>query len=246
MSVAPTPIAEAAGPAIDVQRLGKRLGGRTIVEQIHFQVPTGVVCGLLGPNGAGKTTLLRCLTGALHPDYGRCIIGGADPVSAPHAHTRFGFAPDGAPMEPQLRVREYLALHARLRGLDVRTASERVLAIVDLRHLERALIGTLSRGERTRLALAEALLHEPPVLILDEPASGLDPAQVVALRDLLHRLVPRHTILLATHHLSEAARVCQELVVLVAGRVRFQGSVDELAGSGDLEDGYLRLAGPGA
>jgi len=251
---APSPT-EVAGhadnhPALQVQRLGVRLGGHAVLEQVNFAVEPGTVVALLGPNGAGKTTLLRAITGALRPEFGRCLIDGIDPALDPlAAQARFGYQGDHPPLEDELRVREYLVFHARIRGLPAATIGRRVdevLATVDLGGKHRALIGTLSRGQRSRLALAEALLHRPPLLILDEPASGLDPAQVVALRQVLRELAGERTILMATHHLAEAEAVCDAVVVLVGGRVRYQGALPELAADGGLEAGYLALAGAGA
>lgn len=234
-------------PAIDVQRLNKRYAGRLVLEQVSFAVPRGRVVGLLGPNGAGKTTLLRCLTGSIPADYGRCLIDGVDPSLDPGAaRQRFGYQPDLPPLEPELRAREHLQLHGRLRGLggaSLEASITAVLAHVGLASEARRLVGALSRGQRSRLALAECLLHAPPVLILDEPAAGLDPAQVIQLRRLLRSLAGSHSILLATHHLGEAAAVCDELVVLVQGRVRFQGPPDAFAAGKDLEAAWLELAG---
>ena len=175
-------------PAIACERLGHRFGRLVALDQVHFTVPQGQVVGLLGPNGAGKTTLLRCLTGAMRPTFGRVLINGHDPHEQHRlAQTMFGYQPDGASLEPELRVQEFLQLSASLRGLRGKRRTQRVatcIDTVDLGDKARALIGTLSRGQLARVALAEALLHQPPVLILDEPASGLDPAQVVALRQL--------------------------------------------------------------
>lgn len=236
--------------ALQVQRLGVRFGQATVLTQVHFSVAPGSVVALLGPNGAGKTTLLRAVTGALQPDFGRCLITGIDSSTDPlSAQAAFGYQPDNPALEDHLRVQEYLVWHARLRGLSSAFGRQRVSAVldeVDLAAKRRALIGTLSRGQRSRLALAEALLHQPPVLILDEPASGLDPAQVVSLRGLIRSLAGSRTIVMATHHLAEAEAVCDAVVVLVDGRVRFQGPLAELAGNDGLEAGYLALAGAGA
>ncbi|MFW5698276.1 MAG: ABC transporter ATP-binding protein [Planctomycetota bacterium] len=243
---------DAAEPAhaIEVQRLGKRLAGRQVLEQVSFCLEPGRILGLLGPNGAGKTTLLRCLTGCLTPDFGRCLICGHDPLREPdRARACFGYQPDLPPLEPELRVEEYLLLHARLRGIPRPERAARIaeaLATVELSERWRHLVGTLSRGQKSRLALAETLLHRAPVLLLDEPASGLDPAQVVGLRGLLRRLAGEHSVLLATHHLAEASTVCDELVVLVEGRVRFCGTPAALAGDGGLEAAYIAMAGAGA
>jgi ABC-2 type transport system ATP-binding protein len=232
---------------IDVQRLGMRFAGRTVLEQVHFQVPGQHICALLGPNGAGKTTLVRCLVGALQPSFGACHIAGLPPRQA---QARFGYLPDLPPLEDELRVGEHLLLHARLRSIPL-PYQQRILEaleLVDLTDRYGHLVGSLSRGQRSRLALAECLLHRPEVLILDEPSAGLDPAQVVSLRQLLQRLRERCCILLATHNLPEVRACCDSLVVLASGRVRYQGSIDELASQadGDLEAAYIELAGSGA
>ena len=234
---------------VDVQRLNKRLGGKLILEQVHFQVPDKCICGLLGPNGAGKTTLLRCMTGSLNADFGRCIINGKDSSYDPDVYQSFSFSPDIPSLEPALRVEEYLRLHAGIRGIDKQLITARIdecLERVDLQNRKHYLISALSRGQTSRLALAEALLHKPKVLFLDEPTAGLDPAQVVNQRGLLADLATDHCVMVATHHLAEAQSMCDRLVVLVEGRVRFQGSVHELAGEGSLEEAYLQLAGAGA
>lgn len=233
-------------PAISVQRLGKSFAKHTALEQVHFDVPTRHICALLGPNGAGKTTLLRCMTGAVHPSFGRCLLAGHDTSRDTKATQHFAFLPDLAPLEDELRVQEYLLLHARLRMVPAPHALrvQEALSTVELTEQQSALIGTLSRGQRSRLALAECLLHRPSVLLLDEPSAGLDPAQTRSLRQMLERLKSRACILIASHNLPEVASVCDSVVVLVKGRVRFQGSIAELAAQGDsLEDAYLRLAG---
>jgi ABC-2 type transport system ATP-binding protein len=207
-------------PAIDIQRLNKRYAGRLVLEQVSFSVGRGQVVGLLGPNGAGKTTLLRCLTGSLPADYGRCLIDGVDPSREPQAaRARFGYQPDLPPLENELRAVEFLHFHGRLRGLSGTALTQRaaaVLAQVGLTSEARRLVGALSRGQRSRLALAECLLHA---------------------------LAGQHSILLATHHLGEAAAVCDELVVLVQGRVRFQGPPAAFAAGKDIEAAWLELAG---
>ena len=234
---------------VDVQRLNKRLGGKLILEQVNFQVTENCICGLLGPNGAGKTTLLRCMTGSLNADFGRCLINGKDSSYDPDVYQEFSYSPDIPSLEPALRVEEYLTLHARIRGIEPSTIKQRMdecLDRVDLVDRKRYLISALSRGQTSRLALAEALLHKPKILFLDEPTAGLDPAQVVNQRSLLADLAKEHCVVVATHHLAEAQSMCDLLVVLVEGRVRYQGSVSELAGDGNLEDAYLQLAGAGA
>ena len=236
-----------ADDAITVQRLGKAFAGRTVLDQVNFSIKPGKITGLLGPNGAGKTTLLRCLIASIPADYGRCLINGYDPViAAPQARASFGYQPDLPPLEPELRVQEYLQFHGDIRGLDSAMIPQRidtVLTQVALTAQAQQLVGTLSRGQKSRLALAEALLHQPPILILDEPASGLDPAQVVSLRNLLKELGGQHTIFMATHHLSEAQAVCDDIVVMVAGRIRYQGTAETLAAGDSLEAAYLSLTG---
>ena len=235
--------------AVDVQRLNKRLGGRLILEQVNFQVPNKCICGLLGPNGAGKTTLLRCMTGSLNADFGRCLINGKDSSYDASVYQEFGFSPDIPTLEPALRVEEYLSLHAHLRGIPKALITERIdscLEKVKLSDRKRFLISALSRGQSSRLALAEALLHNPAVLFLDEPTAGLDPAQVVNQRALLEDLAKEHCVIVATHNLAEAQAICNQLVVLIQGRIRFQGSVEDLAAGEELEKAYLKLAGHGA
>ncbi len=241
--------AAAEQAAVDVQRLNKSLGGKVILEQVHFQVPNNCICGLLGPNGAGKTTLLRCMTGSINADFGRCLINGKDSSYDASVYSEFGFSPDIPSQEPALRVEEYLSLHAHLRHVASDKINQRIhdcLEKVDLLDRKRYLISALSRGQTSRLALAEALLHNPAVIFLDEPTAGLDPAQVVNQRQLLKTLAKDHCVLVATHNLTEAQALCDQLVVLIQGRIRFQGSVDELAGDQNLEDAYLALAGSGA
>lgn len=233
-------------PAIKVQRLNKSLGGKVILDQVNFQIAQGQICGLLGPNGAGKTTLLRCLCSSLNADFGRCLISGRDSSNDPLVYNEFGFSPDFPCQEPDLRVNEYLQLHARIRGIasaDIAARIHKVLTLVHLCEQEYLLVGSLSRGQGSRLALAEALLHQPAVIILDEPTAGLDPAQVHNQRQLLQSLAGNHTILVATHNLAEAQAICDQLVILVAGRIRFQGTPQELAADGDIEHAYLELVG---
>ena len=212
---------------------------------VNFTVGHGKICGLLGPNGAGKTTLLRCLCGSLNADFGRCLIGQRDSSQDPQVYAQFGFSPDFPTQEGDLRVQEYLQLHARIRGIAKKEISKRISEVLSLVNLEAQnflLVKALSRGQASRLALAETLLHQPPVLILDEPTAGLDPAQVHNQRSLLSSLAGNHSILVATHNLAEAQAICDQLVVLVAGRVRFQGTPQELAGEdGDIEKAYLSL-----
>ncbi len=235
-------------PAIEVQRLNKRFGSAVVLDQIHFSVEPGQICALLGPNGAGKTTLLRCLTGAISPSFGRCLIHSEDTALTRHATRLFSYLPDIPPLEDSLRLDEYLRLHSTLRGYTGST--DDVLARVQLIDRKHMLIDKLSRGQRSRLALAECLLHNPPVLILDEPSAGLDPAQVILLRQLLRDLSGDHTILLATHNLAEVEAVCDSLVVLIDGRVRFQGTPTDFAktftDNGNIEQAWLALAGAGA
>ena len=240
--------AAATDYALFCQRVGKRFGSHVAVDQVDLRVPQGSITGLLGPNGAGKTTLLRCIVGTLVPDAGRCLIDGIDSGNDPaHARAHLGYLPDAPALEDDLRCSEYLRLHASVRGVQhARQRIAEVLELVDLTDRARQLIGGLSRGQRTRLALAECLLHQPSVLILDEPGAGLDPAQVVALRGLLQRLAGSCTVLIATHQLAEVEATCDAVAVLVDGRIRFHGSPADLATDGSLEQGYLGMAGAGA
>jgi ABC-2 type transport system ATP-binding protein len=218
---------------IEAAALTKRFGRLTAVDGVSFRAEPGVVTGFLGPNGAGKTTTLRLLTTFLAPTSGRATVAGFDILERPlEVRRRVGYLCENAPLPAELRVGEYLRLRAELKGLDragARRAVGRELERLDLGTVERRLAGQLSRGFRQRVGLADALLADPPVLVLDEPTISLDPDQVRRVRDLLRELAAERTVFLSTHLLGEAERICGSLVIVARGRVVAAGTPDEIA-----------------
>jgi len=223
---------------IRAHRLTKRFGTLTAVDEVSFVIERGRIAGFLGPNGAGKTTTMRMLCGVLPPSEGSATIGGVDVAADPRAaHAMLGWLPDGAPACEELRVVEYLRFRAGLFGADPRSRIPQVLSECGLNEVSRRLVGQLSRGYRQRVALAAALIHDPAVLILDEPATGLDPVQQRVFRGLLRELATDRAILFSTHQLGEAAEVCDDLLLIRNGRLLASGSVQSLreeTGSGGL------------
>ncbi len=217
---------------IEAHQLTRRYGDFTAVEGISFAVPTGEIVGMLGPNGAGKTTTIRMMTGFLPPTAGRVTVGGRDLFADPVAVKReIGYLPETVALYPEMRVEEYLAYRARLEGLEraaARRAIESALARCLVTDVRRQVIGTLSKGYRQRVGLAAAILHDPKVLVLDEPTVGLDPKQIVAIRELIRELGTRHTLLLSTHILPEVELLCRRVVIIDRGRIVAEGSPEEL------------------
>jgi ABC-2 type transport system ATP-binding protein len=218
---------------IEATTLTRRFGRLTAVDAVSFRAAPGVVTGFLGPNGAGKTTTLRLLTTFLAPTSGRATVAGFDIVERPlEVRRRVGYLCENAPLPAELRVGEYLRLRAELKGLDragARRAVGRELERLALGRVERRLAGQLSRGFRQRVGLADALLADPPVLVLDEPTISLDPDQVRRVRALLRELAAERTVFLSTHLLAEAERICGSLVIVARGRVVAAGTPAEIA-----------------
>ena len=208
--------------AIVVEDLEKRYGRTVAVTGLTFDLRQGEILGLIGPNGAGKTTTLRMLTGFLAPTRGRIEVLGVDRARNALAASRsIGYLPENVPVYPELTVREYLFFRARLKGLNRtqrRMRVEAVLEALDLASMARRQLGDLSKGYRQRVGVAAALLNEPPVLILDEPTIGLDPAQMRQFRALLVGLKEQHALLVSSHILSELERVCDRVLMLHQGR----------------------------
>ena len=222
---------------IDVQQLVKRYGDVTAVKGISFTAESGQVTGFLGPNGAGKTTTMRILTGYTPPSGGRAIVAGHDVFENSMAvRQRVGYLPENVPLYRDMTVQDYLMYVGEIRGLSHRKArAQAVLKRVSLEHRSGSLIRTLSKGMKQRVGLAAALVHDPEVLILDEPTIGLDPLQVLELRDLVKELGQNHTVLFSTHILSEAQQVCDKVVIINRGTIMAQGAPTELRG--ELERG---------
>lgn len=218
---------------IEVQGLTKDYGTVVAVRDVSFSVGKGEVVGFLGPNGAGKSTTLRILAGFLGATSGKVRVNGHDIAEASlEARASLGYMPEAAPLYHELRVREYLEFRARLKRVPrAKRASsiERALERANLREVSETAIGHLSKGFRQRVGLADALVADPPLLILDEPTAGLDPNQVREVRALIKELAADHTVLLSTHILSEVEATCQRALVIDKGRLVAQGTLEELS-----------------
>ena len=217
---------------IEVQNLTKRYGPTLAVSDVSFAVEKGEILGFLGPNGAGKTTTMRVITGFLPPTEGKVQVAGFDVVEQPlETKRRTGYLPETPPVYPDMRVDEYLAFVARIKGLPRREVRQRLDDIVEkcsIGAVRRRQIGKLSKGYRQRVGLAQALIHNPEVLVLDEPTASLDPKQIIETRELIKNLAGQHTVVLSTHILPEAAKTCQRVVVINEGKVVAVGAPEEL------------------
>jgi len=208
---------------IEVTDLTKRYAGVTAVSKITFSVERGEIVGLLGPNGAGKSTTMRILAGYLPASSGTVRIAGLDVFrESKEVRRRIGYMPENNPLHHDLRVREYLKFRARLKGLTRKASRKRVDVVMEqcgLAHVSRRIIGHLSKGYRQRVGLADALVHEPELIILDEPTIGLDPNQIRSVRQLIKSLSPAHTVLISTHILPEAEMTCNRMVIMYEGKI---------------------------
>lgn len=217
---------------IEVENLTKRYGTVPAVRGLSFAVGRGEIVGFLGPNGAGKTTTMRMLTTYLTPTSGRAKVAGLDVLDAPlEVRRHVGYLPENVPLYPEMRVGEYLSFRAKLKDVPRskrRSAIDGVLGRCGLREVERRLLGQLSKGFRQRVGLAESLVHDPDLLILDEPTAGLDPIQVREVRALIKELGERHTILLSTHIMSEVEAVCGRVILIARGRIAIDDRLDHL------------------
>ena len=236
---------------IEVTDLTKSYGPIEALRGITFHIAPGEIVGMLGPNGAGKTTILKILTGYLQPDDGTVYVNGLDVLT----HTRevqaqIGYLPETAPLYPELSVQAYLKMMAELRQIpedeQVARLSEAIYAAGLADHLIRP-IGQLSKGFRQRVGLAQAILHRPQFLILDEPTLGLDPTQIVEIRRLIRRLVEHSTVLFSTHILSEVEALCDRVIILMNGQIKADARLSELAATSDavlvLEDAPVGVDG---
>jgi ABC-2 type transport system ATP-binding protein len=217
---------------IEVQHISKRYGRVTAVEDVSFRVERGEILGFLGPNGAGKTTTMRILTGYMPPTEGRAMIAGFDIFDHPlEAKRRTGYLPETPPLYPDMTVREYLNFVARIKGVGSKERRDRVDGVMrrtwvaDMadRHCAK-----LSKGYKQRVGLAQALIHNPDVLILDEPTAGLDPKQIIETRELIRGLAGDHTVVISTHILPEVSQTCQRVVIINKGRVVAVDTPDNL------------------
>lgn len=212
---------------ITVENLVKKFGLRTAVDDISFQVEKGGVLGFLGPNGAGKTTTIRMLAGYLPPTSGKIDINGIDVVADPvRAQKQMGYMPEHTPLYDEMTVRDFLRFLAEVRGFSGKERNQRVDGILEacmLRGVQHQIIDTLSKGYRRRTSLAQALLHDPEVLLLDEPTEGLDPNQKQVVRDMIVSMAQDKIILLSTHVLEEVDALCSRIMVISEGRLKADG-----------------------
>ena len=217
---------------IEASNLSRRYGDFQAVDGISFAVDEGEIVGMLGPNGAGKTTTLRMITGFLPPSAGEVTVAGMNLLRDPLAARRqIGYLPENVALYGEMRVEEYLSYRASLQGMDRASARGRIGEVLDrclLVDVRRQIIGTLSKGYRQRVGLATAILHDPKVLVLDEPTVGLDPKQIVAIRELIRELGQHHTLLLSTHILPEVELLCDRVMIIDQGRIVAQGTPDSL------------------
>lgn len=223
---------------IRVERLTKRYGAVTAVDRISFSVGRGEIVGLLGPNGAGKTTSMRMLTTFLPPTSGKATLAGHDVLDDPlEVRRRVGYLPENVPLYTEMRVREFLSFRARLKDVPRRrrrAAIDEVIGSCHLAEVSDRILGHLSKGFRQRVGLADALVHDPDVLVLDEPTAGLDPIQVREVRALVRELGTRHTVLLSTHIMSEVEAVCGRVIIIARGRIAEDQPLDSLRTGGTI------------
>jgi ABC-2 type transport system ATP-binding protein len=236
---------------IEVQHVTKQYGRVTAVDDVSFRVERGEILGFLGPNGAGKTTTMRILTGYMPATEGKALVAGYDVFTHPlEAKRRTGYLPELPPLYPDMTVREYLDFVARIKGVPPAERKNRVATVMQRAHVadmaERH-CSKLSKGYRQRVGLAQALIHNPEVLILDEPTAGLDPKQIIETRQLIRELAGDHTIVLSTHILPEVAQTCQRVVIINKGRVVAVDTPDNLtARLTGAETLYVQLDAGGA
>ena len=218
---------------IDVDGLVKSYGEVEALRGVSFSIKSGEVIGLLGPNGAGKTTLMKILTGYLHPSAGSAKIGGLEVVEhTEEVQEMIGYLPENAPIYPELTVQSYLKMIADLRRIPQEQQRRKLSEAIHAVGLEERLtrpIGTLSKGYRQRVGLAQAILHQPKLLILDEPTNGLDPTQIVEVRHLIKKFAKNSTVMISTHILSEVEATCDRVIIIIGGEVKADAKMSDLA-----------------
>ena len=233
---------------IEVQHLSKRYGSFTAVDNVSFRAESGEILGFLGPNGAGKTTTMRIITGYMPATEGTAVVAGFDVFEQPiEAKKRTGYLPETPPLYPDMTVREYLMFVAKIKGIrkDIKGRVDAVMKRTWVADMSERQCGRLSKGYRQRVGLAQAIIHEPEVLVLDEPTAGLDPKQIIETRQLIRELAGTHTIVLSTHILPEVAQTCKKVVIINKGKVVAEdtpdGLTERLHGSVSI---YMQTQGP--
>ncbi len=217
---------------IQVDGLVKNFGSVLAVNDISFQVDKGEIVGFLGPNGAGKTTTMRILTCFIPPTSGSATVAGYDVMKqSVQVRSRVGYLPESVPLYPEMRVREFIDFRAKLKGVPRKDRPKKIDMVMDrcrIRDVQRKLVGTLSKGYRQRVGLAEAMVHDPDILILDEPTVGLDPIQIKETRKLIKALGEQHTILLSTHILPEVEMICERVIIIAGGRIALSKTLKDM------------------
>jgi len=233
---------------IRATKLSKFYGGKRALGPVSFEISDGETVGFLGLNGAGKTTALRILACDLRPSSGTIEIGGVDAVADPHeVRKRVGFLPENPPLYTEMTVADYLKFAGELRGMtsvEIKKRLPEVLEIVDLGDVQNDPIDTLSHGFRQRVGVAQAVIHAPKLVILDEPTRGLDPVQIVEMRNLIHDLKQNHTVLISSHILTEISQTCDRLLVLNKGALAGEGSESELSKQGEIRQITVTVRAP--
>jgi ABC-2 type transport system ATP-binding protein len=228
---------------IEVKHLTKAYGSFIAVNDVSFTAERGQILGFLGPNGAGKTTTMRIITGFMPATDGTVLIDGLDIFAdSLEARRRTGYLPENPPLYSDMRVVQYLRFVAKLRGVrrgEIGAAVEHVVNTCGLTEMSSRICGQLSKGYRQRVGLAQALIHDPPVLVLDEPTIGLDPRQIHEIRDLIKGLSGDRTIVLSTHILPEVSQICDKVVIINDGRVALEEKLSELPAGTSLEEVFL-------
>jgi len=229
---------------IEVQQLTKRYGELTAINNISFSVASGQILGFLGPNGSGKTTTMRIITGFMPASSGTVKVAGFDIFDDSfEARKRIGYLPENPPLYNDMTVASYLRFVAKIKGMrkaDIADALDRVLHRCGLSSVIDRVTGHLSKGFRQRVGLAQAIIHNPQVLVLDEPTVGLDPQQIIEIRSLIKELAGAHTVVLSTHILPEVAQVCEKVVIISSGRVVMEDAMTNLTQGKSLEDVFLQ------
>src|SRR5579862_6459058 len=232
---------------IEVKNLTKAYGNFVAVKDVSFKAENGSILGFLGPNGAGKTTTMRIITGYMPATSGTVLIDGLDIFSQSlEARRKIGYLPESPPLYPDMRVEAYLRFVAKLRGVPrarIDSALEQALEVCGLTDMSHRICGQLSKGYRQRVGLAQALIHDPPVLVLDEPTIGLDPRQIIDIRTLIKTLGAKRTVVLSTHILPEVSQVCDKVVIINDGRIVVEDQLANLTRGRSLEEVFIAAIG---